>query len=198
MPLHPVLRVALLGDAGVGKTTLLQKFMKEDCLVTNGDIADTQEKVVERNGRKIKLDIRDTAGLERYRSLTQSYYRGITNFIFVYDVNNKESFNNLMKWSEQYNRNCNDPVNTNILIVGNKHQEADTDRVPTEQARNFANHLEADFIEISTRNNTNIEACFLRIVDNYFERQGKCLRRMFSTPSIKLKYKSKKNSCCRT
>ncbi|XP_033118918.1 ras-related protein RABD2a-like [Anneissia japonica] len=170
----PVLKIAVVGDPGVGKTTLLRKFMREDSTLMKSKFTDIQVKYVDRNGHKVKLEIRDTAGLERHRSLTRSYYQGVTSIIFMYDVNNRDSFDNLTKWNDQYTRNCRDPVNSQTLIVGNKRQLTnDTPAVPADTARNFANHLEADFIEVSTSNSFNIDECFFRLVDNFFETHSK-------------------------
>ena len=87
-------KVILLGDIGVGKTKLVQNFIGDESL--GGDCL--TKTVNLDSGKKIKLNICDTAGQERYKSLPPSYYRGVNAAIIVYDVTKEKSFANVKKW----------------------------------------------------------------------------------------------------
>ncbi|KAK9993794.1 hypothetical protein SO802_023497 [Lithocarpus litseifolius] len=114
-------KLLLIGDSGVGKSTLLLSFTSntfEDLSPTIG--VDFKVKHVSLGGKKLKLAIWDTAGQERFRTLTSSYYRGAQGIIMVYDVTRRETFTNLSDiWAKEI-----DLYSTNQdcikMLVGNK------------------------------------------------------------------------------
>lgn len=116
-----VLKCVVVGDSGVGKTSLIARFahdtFEEDAVTTIG--VDFVVKTITFDAKRVKLVLWDTAGNERFRTLTGSYYRGAQLALFVYDVHNTRSFEHLMEWVEEANlylENC-DCVK---LLVGNK------------------------------------------------------------------------------
>ncbi|XP_027772217.1 ras-related protein RABC1 isoform X2 [Solanum pennellii] len=119
-------KLLLIGDSGVGKSSLLLSFTSdafEDLSPTIG--VDFKVKHVTLGGKKLKLAIWDTAGQERFRTLTSSYYRGAQGIIMVYDVTRRDTFTNLSDiWAKEI-----DLYSTNQecikMLVGNK-----VDKVP--------------------------------------------------------------------
>jgi small GTP-binding protein len=88
-------KIITLGNSGVGKTSLISKFMKKDInkygtLPTVG--IDFQQAEVDVNGKRIKLQLFDTAGQEKYRVITRTYYQKADGALFVYDVTDATSF----------------------------------------------------------------------------------------------------------
>jgi Ras-related protein Rab-1A len=131
----------LIGDSGVGKSCLLLRFADdtytESYISTIG--VDFKIRTIELDGKTIKLQIWDvswwrnvksssilillfsssqTAGQERFRTITSSYYRGAHGIIVVYDCTDQESFNNVKQWLEEIERYACE--NVNKLLVGNK------------------------------------------------------------------------------
>ncbi|KAL9256666.1 Ras-related protein [Drosera capensis] len=114
-------KLLMIGDSGVGKSSLLLSFTSdifEDLSPTIG--VDFKVKYVNVGGKKLKLAIWDTAGQERFRTLTSSYYRGAQGIIMVYDVTRRETFTNLREiWAREI-----DLYSTNQdcikMLVGNK------------------------------------------------------------------------------
>lgn len=108
------IKVLLIGDSGVGKSSLLLSFttgtFDADISSTIGiDFKIKKVDVVDpTNGRKtqVNLQLWDTAGQERFRTLTSSYYRGAQVVVLVYDVNAPESFYGLKKWLDEANSYC--------------------------------------------------------------------------------------------
>ena len=92
-----IFKVLLIGDSGVGKSSILLRFtddtFEEQMASTIG--VDFRVKTVALGGKACKLTIWDTAGQERFRTLTSSYYRGAHGIILVYDVNDRDSFAHL-------------------------------------------------------------------------------------------------------
>ena len=99
-PILTNLKILIIGESGVGKSSLLLRFTDDqfdpDQEATIG--VDFKVKVIDNNGNKVKLAIWDTAGQERFRTITSSYYRGAHGIIVVYDVTDQESFNNVKQW----------------------------------------------------------------------------------------------------
>ncbi|OAY64859.1 Ras-related protein RABC2a, partial [Ananas comosus] len=114
-------KILLIGDSGVGKSSLLVTFISnqlEDLSPTIG--VDFKVKFLTIGGKKLKLTIWDTAGQERFRTVTSSYYRGAQGILLVYDVTRRETFTNLADvWAKEVelystNRDC------IKILIGNK------------------------------------------------------------------------------
>src|SRR5437870_2332915 len=94
-----VFKIILIGDSGVGKSSILYRLSDDKFSdVTSTIGVDYKTKIMNIDNKNIKLMIWDTAGQERFRAITSSYYRNVHGAILVYDITNRESFNNLHKW----------------------------------------------------------------------------------------------------
>ncbi|KAJ4978899.1 hypothetical protein NE237_009679 [Protea cynaroides] len=154
-------KILLIGDSGVGKSSLLVSFMSnpvEDLTPTIG--VDFKIKQLAVGGKRLKLTIWDTAGQERFRTLTSSYYRGAQGIILVYDVTRRETFTNLSDvWAKEVelystNQDC------IKMLVGNK-VDKESERVVTkEEGIAFAQEYGCLFLECSAKTRENVEKCF--------------------------------------
>lgn len=154
-------KILLIGDSGVGKSSLLVSFISnsvEDLSPTIG--VDFKIKLLTVGGKKLKLTIWDTAGQERFRTLTSSYYRGAQGIVLVYDVTRRETFTNLSDvWAKEVelystNQDC------VKMLVGNK-VDKDSERVVSkEEGMTLAKELGSLFLECSARTRENVEQCF--------------------------------------
>ena len=114
--------------------------------------------------QKLKLTIWDTAGQERFRSLTSSYYRGAQGVILVYDVSNRDSFDNLKSmWLKELNvyADLDDLV---LMVVGNKVDLLEDRQVSTEEGQQLAQDLSALFMESSAKTCIGIKSIFEELV----------------------------------
>jgi len=115
------LKLLIIGESGVGKSSLLLRFTDDafdaEQAATIG--VDFKVKTITINGDKVKLAIWDTAGQERFRTLTPSYYRGGQGAILVYDVTNRESFQKIDNWLNELETYA---TNHDLIkmLVGNK------------------------------------------------------------------------------
>merc|ERR1712066_50861 len=112
----------------------------------------------EQDGKTMKLQIWDTAGQERFRTITSSYYRGAHGIIVVYDVTDKESFNNVKHWMQEIDKYAADGVNK--LLVGNKCDLSSKKVVSYDEAKELADSLTVQFMETSAKNAHNVEQAF--------------------------------------
>eukprot|EP00611_Tribonema_gayanum_P002355 TRINITY_DN11722_c0_g2_i1.p1 TRINITY_DN11722_c0_g2~~TRINITY_DN11722_c0_g2_i1.p1 ORF type:complete len:197 (+),score=72.48 TRINITY_DN11722_c0_g2_i1:202-792(+) len=154
-------KLLLIGDSGVGKSCLLLRFADdtytESYISTIG--VDFKIRTIELDSKTIKLQIWDTAGQERFRTITSSYYRGAHGIIVVYDVTDRDSFQNVKQWLHEIDRYACE--NVNKLLVGNKSDLEAKRAVTTEEAKEFADSLGIEFLETSAKNATNVDSAFM-------------------------------------
>jgi len=154
-------KLLLIGDSGVGKSCLLLRFADDtytDSYISTIGV-DFKIRSVDLDGKKVKLQIWDTAGQERFRTITSSYYRGAHGIIIVYDITDKESFDNVRQWLFEIDRYASETVCK--LLVGNKMDLKNKRAVEYEQGKAFADELNIPFLETSAKNATNVEPPFL-------------------------------------
>lgn len=176
---HHCFKIIIIGDYKVGKTSLLCRYTGHQYHAPSSTISvDFRAKSLERNGKRIKLQIWDIAGQERFRTAVASYYRGAVGVILVYDVTNRESFHNIGYWHEEM-RKCCDPHAKGIL-VGNRCHLSHLREVQAEEGKTLADHLQLPFFETSTEKNINITECFDELVDSIIEQieRGRQIREL--------------------
>ncbi len=167
-------KVVLIGDSYVGKTTILNTFLKNNNTNstnnTNNNIP-TQPTIgashqaythIDKDGEIISLDIWDTAGQERFRSLTPMYLRGSKAVIIVFDITNNDSFQVAMSWFEEVKATI--PKSLKILI-GNKIDLKDKRVISEEQASLYSHKNNIVYMETSALENINIKEVFGSVGD---------------------------------
>jgi len=180
-----------LGDAGVGKSSLVLRFVsnhfKEYSESTIG--ASFMSKTIVVSETAIKFQIWDTAGQEKYHSLAPMYYRGSAAAIVVYDITRKSSFQTLKKWIEELKTLG--PENIIIIIAGNKADLENQREVQTSDAEKYAREISAIYIETSAKEDKNVQRMFEQLASQLPapERQ--------SSPNLTiLPVQDKKSPCC--
>eukprot|EP01068_Selenidium_serpulae_P014858 Selendium_serpulae@DN6152_c0_g1_i5.p2 len=119
------------------------------------------------DGKTLKLSLWDTAGQDRFRSLTQSYYRGAQGIILVYDCTVRQSFENMPTWLEEVQRNSNIPDAVKMLIA-NKVDKVNH-MVSKQEAECFARDHSMLFIETSAKTKEGISHAFTELVSKILE-----------------------------
>jgi Ras-related protein Rab-18 len=165
-------KVLLIGDSGVGKSSLLLTFLNSNSIhhlsPTIG--VDFKIKLLSVGGKRLKLTFWDTAGQERFGTLTSSYYRDAHGIILVYDVTRRESFTNLSEiWAKEVDLYSTDHECIKIL-VGNK-LDRDTEReVTVEEGMALAKEHKCSFYECSAYTRENVQKCFKDLTLKILER----------------------------
>eukprot|EP00440_Ansanella_granifera_P021326 gb/GFBE01023151.1/.p1 GENE.gb/GFBE01023151.1/~~gb/GFBE01023151.1/.p1 ORF type:complete len:202 (+),score=45.55 gb/GFBE01023151.1/:1-606(+) len=161
-----LVKLLLLGDSAVGKSSLLMRFCENkfdsNFVLTIG--VDFKWKQVERNGRKLKLQVWDTAGQERFRTITPAYYRSAMGVVICYDITDKSTFENVGYWLEQLQQHGDEGVQR--ILVGNKSDLVDLRKVSKEDGKALADKYSIDFFETSAKEGDAVEEAFLRIADH--------------------------------
>ncbi|KIY44627.1 ras-domain-containing protein [Fistulina hepatica ATCC 64428] len=172
VPSNPInVKLLLIGNSGVGKSSLLLRFSDEQWLPEDESSAtigvDFRVHKMEVNGKKVKLSIWDTAGQERFRTITSSYYRGAQGIILVYDVSNRESFDALPRWYTELETYVGDGVVK--ILVGNKVDKEYSRQVPTSEGSAFAAQMSSMFIEASAKTSVGVKETFTRVIERILE-----------------------------
>ena len=163
------LKIVLVGESGVGKTSIIQQFVDQmfqsDQQSTIGGTFSTKT-IKCGNGKIIKLEIWDTAGQERYRSISQLFYKDANAAILVYDITNKFSFEEIQNyWLTQVKESATE--NIIMAIVGNKLDLYEQELVNQEEAKKYAEDNNAFFAVTSAKNSSGIEDLFIEIVKKF-------------------------------
>ncbi|CAI9546950.1 unnamed protein product [Staurois parvus] len=166
-------KIVLIGDAGVGKTCVVQRFKSGVFVERQGSTigVDFTMKTLEIQGKRVKLQIWDTAGQERFRTITQSYYRSANGAIIAYDISKKKSFESVPRWIEDVKKYA----GSNIvqLLIGNKSDMHDFREVQLQDAENLANHYDIiNVIETSAKDSSNVEEAFVKMAMELMMRHG--------------------------
>jgi small GTP-binding protein len=168
----PGCKVVLLGESGVGKTSIILRYVSgtynDGVTSTNGASYTSKNLQIPNTGKNILLDIWDTAGQEKYRSLTKYFYKDAAVAILVYDIRKKDSFLNLKDfWYPQIKENC--AKNMVIGLAGNKCDMFEEENVSENEARQFADEIGAVFELTSAKNNTGINELFEDVGNKYLD-----------------------------
>ena len=156
-------KLVFIGDPGVGKTCIISRFLKgtfdADQITTVGASYATKTIKISETNESLTLDVWDTAGQEKYRSLTRIFFQGAKLAILVYDITRKDSFENLKNvWLKELK----DHADKNVVlgVAGNKSDLYENEEVSEQEAREFAKSIGAIFCLTSAQSNSGIEELF--------------------------------------
>ena len=168
------LNIGLIGNSYVGKTTISKCYQdNKPCIKENNYIAtvslDCFKRIVNKNGKRIYIKIWDTAGLEKFNSVTSGYLRGLHACFIVFDVTDRYSFENLNEWIQLY---CNFNQNPEkvLFLLGNK-IDKNNRTVSFEEGNNFAKEKDIPYFETSAMTMKNINEAFDKMINYILEVQ---------------------------
>jgi small GTP-binding protein len=162
-------KVVLIGDMKVGKTNIVSRYIKNEfnkySMSTIGVEFGSKELVIE--GHNVKVQIWDTAGQEKYKSITNAYYKGAKGAFVVYDITNKNSFDNADNWLN--NLRASADKKCSIILIGNKSDLENKREVSIEQGEEKAKNSEIAFMETSALSGDNIDKAFEMMINEAYK-----------------------------
>jgi Ras-related protein Rab-4B len=157
-----ILKFIIIGDAGSGKSCILHQFIegrqKQSSSHTIG--VEFGSKIIQVGPNRVKLQIWDTAGQDRYRAVTRSYYRGAAGALVVYDITNRESFNHVLNWLVDARTLARPDIS--LVLAGNKCDLKDSRAVSFLEASRCAQENDVLFLETSALTGEGIEEVFAK------------------------------------
>ena len=163
------IKIVLIGESGVGKTSIISQFVNQvfqEDVETSSSGTYNSKTLIYDNNKVLKLEIWDTAGQEKYRSLASMFYKEASAAILVYDITRKDSFEQIQQyWASQIKENS--PSNIILALCGNKSDLIEEEKVDEEEARNYAKEINAIFYPTSAKNDSGITDLFLQIAKKY-------------------------------
>ena len=168
------IKIILLGDTQVGKTSFLNQFFSEGF---NPNLTSTigiteRSKILCYNNKNYKIQIWDTAGQERFESIPKQYYEKIEGVFLFYDVTNEKSFENIIKWLKDILEGGHKDLI--VYILGNKVDLIDDRKVSYETGLSFAKNKQIKFMEISCKLDLNIRDVVYCMIYDIFKIENNC------------------------
>ncbi|ODV93693.1 hypothetical protein PACTADRAFT_51457 [Pachysolen tannophilus NRRL Y-2460] len=171
------LKVIILGDSGVGKTSLMQQFVNgkfsHQYKATIGADFLTKELIID--DKNVTMQIWDTAGQERFQSLGVAFYRGADCCVLVYDVTNTKSFESVSSWRDEFlvQANIKDPENFPFVVIGNKIDVEENKRlISNKKATTLCSNLGSlPYFETSAKEAVNVEQAFDVVARNALQQE---------------------------
>ena len=162
-------RIITIGDSGVGKTSIIRRYVHsifdEDSLSTIG-VSFSYKEVVLKDKDKVKLKLVDTAGQEKFKSLTKSYFKNTDVVLFVFALDDKVSFNNIKEWIELFIQNNTGRKDVLKYLVGNKNDLEP--EIEQNCIDDFANENQLKYISTSAKDNISIDDLFYEIAEKLY------------------------------
>eukprot|EP01112_Ceratiomyxa_fruticulosa_P020669 TRINITY_DN711_c0_g1_i1.p1 TRINITY_DN711_c0_g1~~TRINITY_DN711_c0_g1_i1.p1 ORF type:complete len:202 (+),score=27.52 TRINITY_DN711_c0_g1_i1:240-845(+) len=166
MASEQVIKLLIIGDSNVGKSSILLRFTES--VFTDGPVqmtsVDFKSRSLRIDGVPVQLQIWDTAGQERFRTITSSFYRGAHGIIIVYDVTDQSSYNNVKLWMQEIARYA--PPTVSKMLLGNKTDLEPNRVIPTSVAEEYAKSSQYPFFETSAQSGKGVDEAFTRIASD--------------------------------
>ena len=167
------IKVTLIGDSSIGKTSIINRYCKNIFDQSIGSILceNYSQKIIEKDGKKIRLDLWDTTGQEKYRAIGRHFYRGSFIVCLVYDITNKKSFENIK--SIWYPEIMEHGEKLKIIsLIGNKNDKYLEEDVDEKSVKEFADEIQVVYKKTSALDNTGIEDLFDEFISKYIKEIG--------------------------
>jgi len=158
-----------VGDTAVGKSCLLLQFTDKRFQPVHDLTIGVEfgSRTITIDGKQVKLQIWDTAGQEKFRSITRSYYRGTSGALLAYDITRRETFDHLVEWLEDCRKYSN--PNIVIMLIGNKSDLEEKRAVSKEEGERFAKEHGLYFLETSAKTDSNVDEAFMATAKHIYQ-----------------------------
>eukprot|EP00826_Nyctotherus_ovalis_P012302 TRINITY_DN13235_c0_g3_i1.p1 TRINITY_DN13235_c0_g3~~TRINITY_DN13235_c0_g3_i1.p1 ORF type:complete len:195 (+),score=65.95 TRINITY_DN13235_c0_g3_i1:196-780(+) len=191
------LKVVLLGNSGVGKTSVVQRFafgkFKDAITPTLGAMFLTKCIDLPQKNMSIKFNLWDTAGQERYHSLAATYYKDAAIALIVYDITNLSTFEGAKNWVDEVSKNA--PLSTLVFLVGNKSDLIEHEQVDPKLAQTYAQEQKIKFKLVSAKTGAGVKDIFTEAAKEFLDRSEEVRKKTEGT-KLNAANTGMKRKCC--
>ena len=188
-------KLLIVGDTNVGKTNFIYRFIEnkfsQNYMATTG--IDLKCTTIELKGKKIRVQLWDTAGQEKYRSITKNLFLKVQGVLAVYDITNNDSFINIKSWIKIIKEECG--THMPIILLGNKNDLENQRSVDKDTAITFAKEEKLEYIETSSKSGENISKAISLLCEKVLQDSEFVNDCSFTLDSSSV-YGKKKHKCC--
>ena len=195
-----LIKLVILGNTAVGKSNFLYRFVDGEFnpvhVATVGFDFKSRIIKVPNSKKRVKFQIWDTAGQEKYMSINKNLFQRVQGIILMYDITNEESFNSLGMWMEHIKENSN---GSPIILIGNKNDLINDRKVPKEKGETFAKDNDIIFLEASAKSGSNVDECFIKLGQDIIQDENFIVNKEKSKNEYiisKNTSSKKKKNCC--
>jgi len=196
-----LLKLVIIGDSGVGKSNYLYRFVEgRFCPVHEATVGfDYKSKILElpTSKKKVKFQIWDTAGQEKYMSMNKNLFQRVQGIILMYDISEPKTFDNLSEWMKSVKQLAN---GIPLILIGNKIDLKDERKVETEKGEQFASIHNIKFFESSGKSGVNVEESFIYLGELIIQqnklKDDRATEGNDYIISKETTYQKKKKKCC--
>jgi len=182
---HISIKFLILGEAAIGKSCLIERYysnsFKTNYLATIG--VDVRQKKLEINNCDVDVAINDTAGQERFRSITRMFYKGADGILVGFDLTNKNSFEQVNFWIQQIEANKTKDTPISIVLFGNKCDATEQIVVKKDEIESLKKKYNLEYFATSAKDGTNVQNAFEYLIKTTLKTNG-LLEKIGLSPDI--------------
>ena len=189
------IKLLIVGDSSVGKTNFIYRFIEnrfnENYMTTTG--IDLKTMNIEIKNKKIRVQLWDPAGQEKYRAITTNLFLKVQGTLVVYDITNQDSFVNLKSWVKSIRDECGRQMQ--ILLIGNKSDLDEKREISKDEALAYAKEEKVDYLETSSKTGDNIQKAIQILCEKVLDNTDFDADHSFTLEQSSFS-KEKKRKCC--
>ena len=193
--LNPSMKIIVIGNGQVGKSTLTVKFVKNIFTTqykqTLGVDFLNIKKYIKKIDQEIDFYIWDTAGQDNYNAITRRYYRGADACLIVFSINDRNSFNQVKSWHQKMSQECG---NIPAALVMSKIDLKDEIKVSNEEAENLSKELKLKLFKVSSKEGIQVEECFEYLAIKHYNNKGSVSSGAYNIEDVQKEIKIVKGS----
>ena len=188
-------KILILGDYSVGKTSFLNRYVSNSFLsktLSTLGVEYVLKNAKMKDGSIVKMQIWDTVGQERFRTITKSFFKGAHAIVLIFSVIDSDSFNNVRKWITQIRDSADKDV---ILILAGNKNDCEDRKVDKSEAEELANEFDIKYFDCSAKTGENINKAFEELIETMVKTVD--ISKVSSAKLTQKVFKDKKGrSCC--
>ena len=190
-------KILLLGDSSVGKSCLLLRYCDnsfQDAHLTTIGLDFRLKTIALEENRKVKMQIWDTAGEDRFRAITRNYYKGANGILLIFDVTDKKSFDHVRDWVDRIREEG--PEGIILYLIGNKIDKENDRIISKEDGEKIAEEYKLKYFETSAKCSIGVEEVFTNLareVDDFYMNTHK---EEIENKILTVPKKKKNKKCC--